>query len=184
MKNYIKYKLYNIFTGVFFYISALIFNILVSGQFFFVQKFFGGNGTTDFHYFFNAIPLISAIIVPLLKLNENISSYDEIIPLCTAKKILAGWISLFIQFSVILLPQFLVPFCVNLFGNIEIGQVFSGFLMTLFYGAVSTALCVFFSQLCRAKAVSAIISIFVLSVFNGISLFSKSKYNEKVDYKI
>lgn len=172
MKNYIKYKLYNIFTGVFFYISALIFNIFVSGQFFFVQKFFGGNGTTDFHYFFNAIPLISAIIVPLLKLNENISSYDEIIPLCTAKKILAGWISLFVQFSVILLPQFLVPFCVNLFGNIEIGQVFSGFLMTFFYGAVSSALCVFFSQLCRAKAVSAIISIFALSVFNGISLFS------------
>lgn len=172
MKNYLKYKLYNIFTSSFFYISALIFNIFVSGQFFFVQKFFGGSGTTDLHYFFHGVPLISAIIIPLLKLNENFSSFDDIVPLCTAKKVLAGWISLLIQFTVILLPQILVPFCVNLFGNVEAGQVFSGFLMLIFYGAISASLCVFFSQICRTQVVSVIVSILSLSVLNGINLFS------------
>lgn len=172
MKNYLKYKLYNIFTSSFFYISALIFNIFVAGQFFFVQKFFGGSGTTDLHYFFHGVPLISAVIIPLLKLNENFSSFDDIAPLCTAKKILASWLSLLIQFAVILLPQILVPFCVNLFGNVEVGQVLSGFLMLLFYGAISASLCVFFSQICRTQAVSVIISILVLFVLNGINLFS------------
>lgn len=172
MKNYLKYKLYNIFSSSLFYISALIFNIFVSGQFFFVQKFFGGSGTTDLHYFFHAVPLISAIMIPLLKLNENFSSFDEIVPLCTTKKIFVSWFSLFIQFAVILFPQFLVPLCVNLFGDVEIGQVFSGFLMLLFYGAISASLCVFFSQICRSQVVSVIISILVLSVLNGINLFS------------
>lgn len=172
MKNYLKYKLYNIFTSSLFYISALIFNIFVAGQFFFVQKFFGGSGTTDLHYFFHGIPLISAIIIPLLKLNENFTSFDEVVPLCTEKKIIASWISLFVQFAVILLPQIFVPLCVNLFGNVEIGQVFSGFLVLLFYGAISASLCVFLSQICKSQAVSVIISIFVLSVLNGINLFS------------
>lgn len=172
MKNYLKYKFYNIFTSSLFYISALIFNIFVAGQFFFVQKFFGGSGTTDLHYFFHGVPLISAIIIPLLKLNESFSSFDEIIPLCTAKKILASWISLFVQFAVILFPQIFVPLCVNLFGNVEIGQVFSGFLVLLLYGAISASLCVFFSQICRSQTVSVIISILVLSVLNGINLFS------------
>lgn len=172
MKNYLKYKLYNIFSSSLFYISALIFNIFVAGQFFFVQKFFGGSGTTDLHYFFHAVPLISAIIIPLLKLNENFSSFDEIVPLCTAKKVFASWFSLFIQFAVILFPQFFVPLCVNLFGDVESGQVFSGFSMLLFYGAISASLCVFFSQICRSQVVSVIISILVLSVLNGINLFS------------
>lgn len=172
MKNYLKYKLYNIFSSNLFYISALIFNIFVAGQFFFMQKFFGGNGTTDLHYFFHAVPLISAVIIPILKLNENFSSFDDIIPLGEAKKIAASWISLFIQFALILLPQVFLPLCVNLFGDVKPGQVFTGFFMLLFFGAISASLCVFFSQACKSHLVSVILSILALSVLNGINLFS------------
>lgn len=172
MRNYLKYKFYNIFSSPFFYISALIFNIFVPLQFFFVQEFFGGKGTTDLHYFFHAVPLISTIIIPLLKLNENFSTFDEIVPLSTSKKIFASSVSLFVQFALILLPQIFVPLCVNFFGKVEPGQVFTGFFMLLLYGMICSSLCVFFSQLCKSNIVSVIISILVLAVLNGINLFS------------
>lgn len=172
MKNYLKYKLYNIFSSPLFYISALIFNIYVPLQFFFVQEFFGGKGTTDLHYFFHAVPLISSIIIPLLKLNENFSTFDEIVPLSTAKKNLTSFFALFLQFALILVPQIFVPLCVNFFGNVESGQVFTGFFMLLLFGAISSSLCVFVSQFCKSGAVSVIISILILAILNGMNLFS------------
>lgn len=180
MKNYLKYKLYNIFTSNLFYIAALIFNVFAAGQFFFVQKFFGGNGTTDLHYFFHAVPLISAVLIPILKLNENSSSFDDIVPICEAKKVAASWISLFIQFALILLPQIFLPICVNLFGDVKAGQVFTGFFMLLFFGAISASLCVFFSQACKSRIVSAMLSILALSVLNGINLFSVYAADNKI----
>ncbi len=172
MKNYLKYKLYNIFSSPLFYICAIIFNIFVPLQFFFVQQFFGGKGTTDLHYFFYAIPLISTILIPLLKLNENFSTFDEAVPLTTEKKLLTSYIALFLQFAFILFPQIFVPLCVNFFGNVEIGQVFTGFFMILLYGAICSSLCVFISSICKNGAVSVIISILILVILNGMNLFS------------
>ena len=175
MINYLKYKLYNNFSGSLFYICTLIFNLFVTIQFFVLQNFFGGNaasGNCDLHYFFHAIPVISAIIIPVLKLNESSSSFDNSVPLNSQKKIFASFISIFIQFAIMILPLVFIPSCVNLFGDVEFGQFFAGFLVLLLYGGACIAFCLFFSELFTSNALCVFTSIITLSVLNAVNLLS------------
>lgn len=172
MTRYLFYKLYSALRTPLIYVAACIFNLAVCVNFFFFQKFFGGAGTTDLHYFFQAIPVFAAIVIPVLKLNENESSIDNSIPLGIIKKEVVRFLSVYLQFLLILLPLMLLPLCVNLFGNVEAGQCFTGFSVLFLYSAVCVVICILIFENIKLKASATIVSILTLFVLNILNYFS------------
>ena len=102
---------------------AIIFNLLVSINFFIKNQFFVGN-STNLTLFFAVIPFFAIILVPALCYKQSISVYDDFLPLSTTKKIIQNFFTNLLKFTILIL--FLIPNClvVNFFGNIDFGKVF------------------------------------------------------------
>ena len=69
---------------------AIIFNLLVSINFFIKNQFFMGN-STNLTLFFAVIPFFAIILVPALCYKQAISLYDDFLPLSTTKKIIQSF---------------------------------------------------------------------------------------------
>lgn len=164
MKKYLEYKLYDAFTSLIFYVCMMVLNIYCTADFLFVHKFFSESGSTNLHLFFQGIPVITAVLLPVLKLNESQSIFDQTIPLECIKKTIVSWLSILIQFFVMLLPLFLLPVCINQFGAVDWHHVFTGFFVLLFYGALSCSLCVLLCSLLQIQAAACLASICILAL--------------------
>lgn len=181
--NFIKQRLYVAFTSPLFYVTAVIFMLFCSFQFFFMQNFFGGSGTTDLHYFFSAIPYISILIIPVLCVGTDGESVRNL-PFTSAFLIFSRSISVFIQFCAMLLPLTAVPFCVNLFGDIDAGAVAASFILVIFYAAASVSCGVFFFSLLPTNTLAFVFTALVLALTNSIHLLSNVAATSSVIMKV
>lgn len=166
----LKKDLYLIFTQSFFYITAIVFNLFCTCQFFFIQQFFvSGIGTTDLSRFFSAIPYILSVLIPSISL-QNKYSFDETLPFSTMQKIASKFLALLIEFIVMLLP--LIVFCasISVFGDIEVGQVICSFIGIIFYVCSTIAFCLFMSELIESRSAFFILTTLILFAINFIHL--------------
>ena len=166
LKNNLKTSLSQPLT----YFMAIIFEVFIAFNFYIRKQFFGGNGTTDLLLFFTAIPYISIIVIPAICYKFSSSIYDTFVPLKNIHIILSHYFAsliIFVIFVILLLPSILF---INLFGSIDGGQVFTGLLFIILYGAALIALCCFINELCSSPVFSFIISAIVLAVFNSAHL--------------
>lgn len=150
--------------------SAILFSVFTSAMFFIKGQFFAGSGSTDLLSYFSNAPYICIIVIPALCYKKSISVYDDFIPLPRIKKLLTNYTRILIEYSLIILLMIPVCLTVRLFGDLDTGQIFTGILCLLFYGAAVTALCLFINELFNNSIVSFVISALLLAVFNSIHL--------------
>ena len=130
-----------------FFISAAVFEISCSLQFFVFQQFFvQGTGTSDLHRFFSAIPYICIFIIPSLTVKNGTDTFDDTLPVSSVNLSAAAWLSSFTEFLIMLLPLVLVPVCVSFYGNVDGGQVAAGFAGILFYAAAAISFSLFAAE--------------------------------------
>ncbi len=167
--NYLKYRLYSDLTNPLFYVCTLILNIFCAMQFFLFQNFFTST-SINLHYFFSAIPYISTICIPLLciqRSNEIDIAQNDFF------KVSIYLISKEIQFILMLIPLWLVPFCVSSFGDVDFSSIFLAFFILILYGFCSCSLCIFIEFLIPLKSVALITNIAFLAISNFIHIFSQ-----------
>lgn len=173
MKNkssLLKYELYRAFTNPLFYISAIIFNLFCTIQFFVFRNFFAGSFSTDLGLFFSSIPFISILIVPILSLNTNFSK-NLIIPFSFFARIFCRFLSLLIQLLVCVFPLIFIPIFINLFGAVDFGQVFTGFFVILLYLSLASSVSVLFFTIFQNSQMISFIFTAVILFFSNFSLF-------------
>lgn len=148
---------------------AIIFNLLVSINFFIKNQFFMGN-STNLTLFFAVIPFFAIILVPTLCYKQSISVYDDFLPLSTTKKIIQNFFTNLLKFTILIL--FLIPNClvVNFFGNIDFGKVFTSLFCLIFYGASLISLCIFINQIIKNKITAFIVSALSIGLFSVIHM--------------
>ena len=148
--------------------SAILFSVFTSAMFFIKGQFFTGSGTTDLLNYFSNLPYICIIVVPALCYKKSISVYDDFIPVSRVKKLLKNFLKIFAQFAVLIFMMLPVCLLVNLFGSVDAGQIFSGLLCLLFYGACLISLCLLINEVFTNSIISFVVSALLLAVFNSI----------------
>ena len=155
-----------------FYACALVTVLFCALRFFFVGHFFlSGVGTSDVRPFFTGIPYISILVVPLLVLRLRHFVSDDSMPVTPSLRFFSLASAAFSAFAFPLVLLSALPLCVNLFGTVDAGQVFSGYLGIFFYGFTACALATFFyAHFTESIAVPLLLSAIMLAVVNVLHL--------------
>ena len=148
--------------------SAILFSVFTSAMFFIKGQFFAGSGTTDLLNYFSNVPYICILVVPALCYKKSISIYDDFIPVSRGKKLVRNFLKIFAQFSVLIFMMLPICLLVNLFGTVDAGQIFTGLLCLLFYGASLISLCLLINEIFSNSIISFVVSALLLAVFNSI----------------
>lgn len=155
------------------YISFLLLT-LITGIYFFIFTGFFTNQTVDLKYFFSIFPYICILAIPCLSFNifkkENI--FDSI-SINDFYKIFSKWLSAFIVFAFSIFVSFIIPLLINLFGNLDFAQIFTGYLSILFYGLLVIALSIFIQVIIKNKVASLITTVLILFIFNSVHIIPK-----------
>ncbi|MCR5125850.1 MAG: GldG family protein [Treponema sp.] len=155
-----------------FYISSIITILFCSFRFFFAQKFFvSGIGTTDLRALFQSVPYVSIVTVPLLVFRLRPLIFDDSVPFSPIRKFSSVLLSSFFAFAVPLLFLISVPVCVSSFGDVDAGQVASGFFGVLLYGLCALSLVIFlFAAIDFSPSIPLLVSILILAAVDFIHL--------------
>jgi len=148
---------------------AIIFNLLVSINFFIKNQFFTNN-STSLTLFFAVIPFFCIILIPALCYKVQTSIYDDFLPLSTSQKVIRDFVQNFIKFTILvilLVPNALV---VNFFGQIDYGKLFTSVFCLLFYGASLISICIFINQIIKNKITSFVVSALLIGLFSVIHM--------------
>ena len=152
------------------YISFFLLTI-ITGIYFFIFTGFFTNQTVDLKYYFSIFPYISIVALPCLSFNifKDEGIFNSI-AVNDFTKIFVKWLSCFIIFCFSIFIGITTPILVNQFGNIEVAQIFTGYLSILFYGASIISLSIFIQIIFKNKITSLIITILILFIFNSIHI--------------
>lgn len=171
VKAYFKYRLFSALINPFFYFSAVIFNLLCAVYFFFMKGFFSSVSGTDLYNLFFITPFFSIFLISALVHNIKKSSLEQCIPLGSFEKIFIEWLSVAVEFFLIILPLVFIPCCVNLFGTVDWGIFFSAYALLYFFAFAAISLCIFFSVVFENSTLSLISGILILALFSVLNLF-------------
>lgn len=164
----------NIFCHPSIYISIFVFSVGSALYFFLGGQFFvPGLGSTDLRFFFNAMPYLFVLIIPALTMGQWEQSallFDESLPITEGVLVFSKWMAALIASVVILIPGFAVPFFVNIFGNLEVAQVFTGYFGIICFQAAACGLGIFLSILCGSPGVAFLVTSLVLGLMCLIHL--------------
>ena len=167
-----KTALFSYLIDPLFYVTSILTILFCSFRFFFAGKFFvAGFGSTNLRPFFNAIPYISTIAIPLLVLRVRPLLLDDSIPISPFNRFLSlnCAVCTAVFLPVILLVS--VPLCVSFFGTVDIGQCFSGFFGIFFFLFLSISLTsLLFAVFFHSFILPIIISVVVLACVNFLHL--------------
>ncbi|WP_294429982.1 GldG family protein [uncultured Treponema sp.] len=155
-----------------FYASALLTIFFTAFRFFFARKFFvSGLGSSDLRPFFNAIPYVSILVLPLLSLRLRSLLLDDSLPVSSFKRFLALNLAAFSAFMLPVLLLLSIPLCVNVFGSVDFGQCFSGFIGIFFYGFCSICMTNLLYEIFAFSAVfPLLLSSVILALVNFLHL--------------
>lgn len=166
MKYILKRYFFNFAINPFTYILIAAFGIFISLRFFVGQQFFLGAGSTDLHSFFSAFPPACILFLPgLISISSNVK---KDFPLKSVFIFLPEFFSVFFICCFATLLSVLVPVCVSFFGDIEISQVFIGFIGILFYFSAAVSFVIFIFSIIKSVGVSFVVSAFFLAIINSI----------------
>ncbi len=165
--NLLKKELFSYAINPFYYVAAMIFCVFCSSGFFFAGQFFvEGKGSASLSRFFLLMPYIASVFIPSLCLNLKSRAFDITLP-CSAREIFFSRIvSALAFFALAISPTALVPLCVNFFGGVDGGALFTAYLGIIFFALASISLCVFLSELVQNRAAYFFSSVLILSAIN------------------
>lgn len=168
-KSLIKKDLYSYLIYPHFYITGILFFVLTGMRFFIFQNFFiQGQGTSNLTPFFDFIPYISSIFIPVLMISTHKRAPDYHLPFSTLTILASKTVALIAVYFLMCVPLFIIPVFVNIFGTVDAGQAFAGFTGILLYAVLAISFCVFLSELFESKAAFLISSILILIGLNVI----------------
>ena len=150
--------------------SAIVFSVFTSAMFFIKGQFFSGSGSTDLLSYFSNAPYICILVIPALCYKKPVSIYDDFIPASRIKKLISNYLKILLEYTILIL--FMLPVCLtlNYFGDTDPGQIFTGLICLIFYGAAVISLCLFINELFTNSILSFVISALLLALFNSIHI--------------
>jgi len=165
-----KSSLKNFLMDSLFYVASIGTVLFCSWYFFFAGKFFSTEaGSTDLRQFFQSIPVISILTIPLLVYRLRRYLTDDSLPVSFAQRFIVTGLSCLTAFMIPAFMLICVPVCVNQFGNVDWGTVATSYIGIIFYGLTAIFLTIFVFCLVKFNyAVSLFISCIILAVFNFI----------------
>lgn len=169
--KFIKTKLIQSLSHPLFYVIAILFEAIAVVNYFVVHRFFL-TGTSDLQNFFSVIPIICVVAVPIICIKNESDKYDDFLPLTNAQKIFGMWLASYIKYLLMVLPLTAVPLCVNFFGDIDIGQAATGFVLLALYGASAVSLATFAVTLFYHSLIVLVASAALLAFFCAASAIS------------
>jgi gliding motility-associated transport system permease protein len=150
------------------YIVIAVF-LLVTGWLFFSTFF--GYGQAELRRFFNLLPLILALVVPVITMRLfseelNVGSYEILLTLpVTFQDIIIGKFLAGVAFvGAILLPTLSYPIFVSFLGDLDWGVVIGSYIGSLLLGAAFTAIGLFASSLTRNQIIACIMGMAICTV--------------------
>lgn len=149
---------------------SIIFSVFTALNFFIKGQFFAGSGTTDLLNYFSSVPYICIIIIPALCFRKADDIYEDFLPFSRFKKLLINYTNILIKYSLMILFMIPVSLLVNLFGQIDYGQLFTSILCLITYGAALISFCLFINQLFTNNVLSLVISAIFCGIFNSIHI--------------
>lgn len=170
-KNLFKKNLFSYFISPAFLICSLLFYFTVILQHFIFKKFFVlGFGSSDLNSFFNIIPYVFSLIIPVLILqicdDENEEVYPYPVFLIDLSKVLSTVTVIFLM----LVPLFAVPVFVNIFGAVDLSQSILGFTGIILYSFVAVSLCLFLKNIFNSKSAFVAVSVVVLILIDSFHI--------------
>jgi ABC-2 type transport system permease protein len=143
------------------YIVITLF-LLIAGWLFFSVFFV--NGQADMRNFFNRLPFIFALVVPIVTMRLfseelNVGSYELLLTLpVTFNDIIIGKFLAAVAFvAAMLVPTLLYPIGISFVGDLDWGVVVAGYVGALMLGAAYVAVGIFASALTRNQIIAAIV---------------------------
>jgi ABC-2 type transport system permease protein len=150
------------------YIVIAVF-LLVTGWLFFSTFF--GYGQADLRHFFNLLPLIFALVVPVITMRLfseelNVGSYEILLTLpVTFQDIILGKFMAGVAFvTAILLPTLAYPIFISFLGDLDWGVVVGSYIGSFLLGAAFTAIGLLASSLTRNQIIACIVGMAICAV--------------------
>ncbi len=156
------------FTSPIAYIVIAIF-LLLTGWLFFSTFFVLGQ--LDLRSFFNLLPFLFSIVVPILTMRLfseelNVGSYELLLtmPVTFSDIILGKFFAALAFVAALLAPTLAYPAFVTFLGNLDWGVVAGSYIGALFLGAAYAAIGLFASSLTRNQIIACIVGIIICAV--------------------
>jgi ABC-2 type transport system permease protein len=150
------------------YIVIAVF-LLVTGWLFFSTFF--GYGQADLRRFFNLLPIIFALVVPVITMRLfseelNVGSYEILLTLpVTFQDIIIGKFMAGVAFvAAILLPTLSYPIFISFLGDLDWGVVVGSYIGSLLLGAAFAAIGLLASSLTRNQIIACIVGMAICAV--------------------
>jgi ABC-2 type transport system permease protein len=150
------------------YIVIAVF-LLVTGWLFFSTFF--GYGQAELRRFFNLLPLIFALVVPVITMRLfseelNVGSYEILLTLpVTFQDIIIGKFLAGVAFvAAILLPTLSYPIFISFLGDLDWGVVVGSYIGSFLLGAAFTAIGLLASSLTRNQIIACIVGMAICAV--------------------
>jgi ABC-2 type transport system permease protein len=150
------------------YIVIAVF-LLVTGWLFFSTFF--GYGQADLRRFFNLLPFIFALVVPVITTQLfseelNVGSYEILLTLpVTFQDIIIGKFMAGVAFvAAILLPTLSYPIFISFLGDLDWGVVVGSYIGSFLLGAAFTAIGLLASSLTRNQIIACIVGMAICAV--------------------
>lgn len=161
-----EYKDY--FTSPIAYIVIAIF-LLLTGWLFFSTFFV--HDQVDLRRFFNLLPFLFAIIVPMITMRLfseelNVGSYELLLtmPVTHSDIIVGKFLAGVAMVAAILLPTVSYPVFINFLGDLDWGVVVGSYLGALLLGGAYAAIGLFASSLTRNQIIACIVGMIICAL--------------------
>ena len=150
------------------YIVIAVF-LLIAGWLFFSTFFIAGQA--DLRRFFNLLPFILALVVPVITMRLfseelNVGSYEILLTMpVTFTDIIMGKFMAAVAFvAAILLPTVSYAICISFLGDLDWGVVLGSYIGALLLGAAYAAVGLFASSLTRNQIIACIVGMVICAV--------------------
>jgi ABC-2 type transport system permease protein len=147
------------------YIVIALF-LAVTGWLFFSTFFVYGQA--DLRRFFNLLPLLFALVVPIITMRLfaeelHIGSYELLLTLpVTFRDIILGKFLAAVAFvAAILLPTIVYAACISFFGDLDWGVVLGSYIGAIFLGAAYAAIGLLASSLTRNQIIACMVAMVI-----------------------
>lgn len=168
----LKKELFSAFIKPPVYIASVLLSVVPALIYFIGTRFFTyGAGSSDLHVFFTAIPQCAVLAVPAITMplwNKTESRFDASLPVSDTLLVMSKWAAAYISYCAAIAASVIVPIIVSCYGDIEAGQVLSGYSGILLFGTAACALGVCASLWAQARAVSFLVTALILAAVSSI----------------
>jgi ABC-type uncharacterized transport system involved in gliding motility auxiliary subunit len=166
---FLRYSIIHALRRPVFFVTAILYNAACSLYYLIGTGFFSGSGSTDLRLFFAAIPYISILLIPVISSESDDSAFTDTFPLSSLEHILASFLTSIVQFCIMSISLLLLPVCICMFGDMDPGQIFTGFFLILIYETCAISFCLLANSFLN-QLVAFIISAVFIALTNFLQI--------------